>query len=277
MNVEYTKIPDSSFITVEKVRDILKVRVLSVKERKEKKAGVNNILATNAFGEKRLLDRATLLKRYTNPDGSKIRLITWDSVKEHIVVSRDSSLAAGMYIPRGYTLTINSKPVNICKNGNVYIICPLDSNGAISRRHAKIISKADFRKMYRLANAPNISKGSQNRQQLSDVQKASAIDKEIRQEQTAQNIKNDTRQSSNAIKKEMYTAIARILHGDKTIGFVIQGVETKTTREVNLNFFTRLCRERIIDNVTVANREDTGKEYLRGINIKIGDLETVYR
>lgn len=296
--MELDKILSKGMLPVVRKRDILKARTLSREEKRELERGGADILVTSPSGTQMMMKRADIIKQYTYLDGKKISMAGWSSSKEYIIAKLDNTNAFAMMVPLNCTANVNGTKANAAqrKSGD-YIVCLADSSGNIDESTVGVIPAAMFKKMYYMPPNEVISRhyGSGNKTYNPNApkQKSSVVSTRKQPINFTEQLGMNTEdfdfgvedmykqpekkvQSSNMNmakpEKEStykYLAIGRLVNQSReTIGFVIQN-KSGATKNISKGQMMELCKKRLVSNVMLGVKSDTGKAYLRGNNIRL--------
>lgn len=300
----YTELPDNVFIPVIRKRDIVRARPLSREEKREYGKGCPDILLVSPTGEQRLITRQELLSNFTYLNGRKININVWSSKKNYMVVRMDDTQLFAMLVP--YNCTINIKGRNANKNKNRrgdFIICLTDNNGGIDRESAGLIPNKIFRKMFHIPEneviTRNIGKGNaefnpdrarkRRNKSRAEIKRSTTPDFGLNedafanmaaeiQKQPSKTV--DTSGLNNKVKvrdekhgdNKKFIAIGRLMRNGNLEGFVIQNTRG-ATRNITKQEMMQLCQRKLVTNVMLSRKEETGKYFLRGNGIRIDMLE----
>lgn len=142
-------IVNKGMIKAVRKRDIIKARVLSLKEKRELENGAPDIEAITPSGQKLMITRKRLISDYTYLSGRKISLAGWKSNKYYTVMRFDNTNCLVMMVPSNCTTELNGVKAN--KSGRKmpdYIVALEDASGGIDSSSLGIIPSAMFHKMF---------------------------------------------------------------------------------------------------------------------------------
>lgn len=139
-----------SMIPAVKVRDLLRVRLMTSSEKSKIERGGNDIIAIDPFGHTETISRDDLLAHYTYLSGKKIGIAAWKSGLEYLVLCQDESPAFAMMIPENCQIQLNGKvytPINKRGTGQ-YIVCLADADGNPDPNTLSVLSATMFHKIF---------------------------------------------------------------------------------------------------------------------------------
>lgn len=92
-------------------------------------------------------------------------------------------------------------------------------------------------------------------------------------EKIIKHVKSNVISQENIQDAYRYIATGRLLDSNnQLVGFVIQSINGGEAKNININQMMLLCKDRKVSNIKLSRREDTGKYYLSGNNIRISML-----
>lgn len=305
--IELDKILSKGMLPVVRKRDILRARTLSRDEKKDIERGGPDILVTSPSGQKYMMHRAELLKSYTYLDGKKISMAGWSSSREYIVARLDNTNALAMMVPLNCTAEVGGAKANQSKrSAGDYIVGLVDESGSIDKETVGIIPAAMFKKMYYMppnevitrnlrgsnklynpfGNKVNYSRPQEKPSKTIDFTKQLGLDmdafdfgdKEIAKQPAKQvNTGNMNMAKPKQESQYKYIATGRLINqSGETIGFIIQN-KTGQTKDISKAQMMELCRKKLVSNIMLGVKSDTGTQYLRGNNIRLEMLPTYQR
>lgn len=276
--VRFADIPDKAFVKVHKKREIVRVRLLTPKEKHSMPRGSFDVLMQSATGDKKLVDRNVVLSAYRYPNGKSIDMHDWSNKKSYVLMRNTNQPALGMLIPSDMIVDLNGRTTN--QNSKTYIVGEIDSTGNINRSTVRVISGELFRKMFTVDPSDIIDKYRQVKKSAS-VGVTVAAEKSDRSAvrcTTGNAVGNQATQvnkqpvAAEPSKSITYNAIARLLNSDnQLVGFKIQGNHGSISL-VTMKDMLRLCQSNYVSNVMIVNDDKGNPRYLRGNGIKISDL-----
>ena len=249
MVVPFNKIPNNLFCNVRKVRDI---RQASFIDRKQVKNGEPDIVLVSPLGFKDRVSRRYLVENYCMTDGKKIKLFNMRYKRKYIVITNDNTPMFAFKVPNSkrFKISVENKVVR----DGLYILCLCAKNGVIDKRKAMVVSENLFNKMFVIEKKPNL--------------------KSIRVGVSTEGLDNKVdNNSSKSNDSRGLVVIKRIIRPDnrKIIGFVVSN--GKVAKNCNVGQVMDMCRLKQIKNLTIVS--DGGKEYLRGVGIRIENLPSI--
>lgn len=300
----YKELPDNVFIPIIRKRDIVTARPLSREEKREYGSGGPDILLTSPTGEQRLITRQELVANYTYINGKKISISGWSSKRRYLIGKMDDTQLFGMLVPTNCTLKLKGKTANKAnKTYGDYIICLPSPNGGIDRESAGLIPNKIFRKMFHIPEneviTRNIGKGNaefnpdrarkRRNKSRAEIKRSTTPDFGLNedafanmaaeiQKQPSKTV--DTSGLNNKVKvrdekhgdNKKFIAIGRLMRNGNLEGFVIQNTRG-ATRNITKQEMMQLCQRKLVTNVMLSRKEETGKYFLRGNGIRIDMLE----
>lgn len=307
LTLVFDDVPDKAFIPVVRKRDILKARILTASDKAKLTKGSSDVHVESPLGHERLMSRNEIINKYNYLNGHKIKMAGWKTGKEYIIMCNDNTNAAAMMIPINCAMSLGGKMVNVKnKEYGEYVVCMQDSNGKIDRSTASVISRSMFRKMFSILPNNVIEKhaGSGNRafnrkndikNTVKEVSKQPELSKvntgnrivpvnNTERRGLSDSIKGNIDKSkpvSNVSSKEApsnskFNAVGKLLNeNNKIVGFVIKD-NNGMTKQVSKKEMLALCTQKLVGNIVIATKEDSGAKYLRGNGIKIESLAPFY-
>lgn len=296
--MDLDKIISKGMLPVIRKRDILKARTLSRDEKKNIERGGPDILAISPSGQKIMLRREEVIKNYTYLDGKRISMAGWNSSKQYLIARLDNSDAVAMMVPLNCTANVNGIKANNAKRSTGdYIVGLIDGAGSIDQSTIGIIPSAIFKKMYYMPPNDVITRNLRGNNKLYtpyrqkppaknteiSFTKQLGIDAEsidfgdsILEKQPVKPV-NNTNMNLAKPKQETtykYMATGRLVNqSGETIGFIIQN-KAGQTKEISKGQMMELCKRKLVSNIMLGVKSDTGTHYLRGNNIRIEMLPT---
>lgn len=278
--IDLASIPEHLFYRGVKNREIVQVSILTdIEEEGYKQQGLQTNEIMVVGGEKQLkgkfLSRDSLVRNFRNLDGSKIRLLGWHYKTKYNVYREVNVPVALIRIPNKY-LGIDSKTKNSLLVFQV-------NNGKVDRRNYYVVNSIGAYKLFRSSHVvleePNKKIAIREMEQAKKVR---AI--------TEEREKLDTITYRNPLieKKEVdtlpnapYTVVALLLKRNTVgnsvkVGYRVKRKSDGVEKDCNFNSVKTMCVAKEIDNLTIAQMNGTGKEYFRGIGIRIENLPTKY-
>lgn len=302
---------NKGMLPVVRKRDILRARVLTREEKKELPRGGPDVVTITPSGQKIMMKRTDITSRYTYLDGKKISMAGWTSSKEYVIARLDNTEALAIMVPADCSLEVNGQYANSSKRKTGdYVVGLLDSSGAIDKNTLGIVPSAMFKKMYYMppneviarnlrnkhkeVTAPTLQNNRSNivssvREQPDytgalgmDTSSFDFGDSDIYKEANKKQVQSTLPKTSIKFDKEpektekqsdyKYFATGRLVdQAGETVGFVIQNKEGQT-RNITKGQMMEVCKKKLVSNIMVGIKADTGKAYLRGNNIRIDML-----
>ena len=274
-----SKMPDSIFYKAVRNKDIIKCRILSDKEQLNYKDTPNfdkskEILASNVNG-KFFISRDDLVNTYRNLDGSKIKLNGWH-YKTVYTLYRDINDDL-------YVLKLPSKLLKLNNRLKYCLLVFNVINNSIDHSKYTVVSTEKdlrlFRKTVVMLSKPNFKLAKQeikNRTKIADMMS----DREEYENKTYRNPlleKKDT----DVLVGAPYTVVMTLLRKNNVgksvrVGYRVKRKKDNVERDCNFDSVKKMCINKEIDNLTIAIMQDTGKEYFRGVGIKVENLPNKY-
>lgn len=254
MVIQLNKVPNSLFCKVTKVRDI---RQASFIDKSNVKRGGPDIVLASPLGYANKITRKELMDKYCTHDGKRIKMYQWRYGRKYIVMANESTSMYALKVPN------NSKVKIIMPNNNeagtgVYLLCTAGNNGEIAKNNAIKIKENLFNRMFRIDSKP--------------TKQVQMIKQIIKNRGGNENSNCSNKRETQSVKK--LVVVKRIVRPDngKMVGFVVSN--GKVAKNLNLGQVMDMCRLKQIQNVTIV--DDSGKEYLRGVGIRLMDLPSTY-
>lgn len=280
------KVLKNGMITVIRKRNILKARILPRSQREGYRGNKGDILLVSPSGVKRVISRRELVSKYTYLNNAKISLAGWKESKSYIVCCLDNTEALAVRVPLKYTLEVKGKKVNFGnKKSGDYIVVDLDNNGEMIEDTLGIISSNLFKKMYYIpSNELNKLKDRVQRVRGDRPNYASELGVKLTDSKeqpnynvvsgnTSRNLTRSVNDNGEKQNKFKYMATARIAsESGEIVGFVLMSLKTGESRNVTKEQMMVACKKRLVSNVVLAVKSDTGTLYLRGNNIRLENL-----
>ena len=287
MNIE--DIPEEALMECVRIRDIVKARILTRREKQQLNRGSGDVLCTSKGGLQYFITREQVTEEYRYLDSKKVKLFNWEAGKEVELYRNDSTMAYAILLPKGVRALCGGKEIP----SGYYVVCYATQEGIANRTKIDVVNPSDFRKMFvmRPNEIINRNKGTgaelyslkdenrrKNQKQITFNDNSSNLDTstdtKTKAEFTPMKIGNmserldkepEKKPAANKIK-----AVGRITDDrDKLIGFVIENAVGRRA-QISVIDMVKAAKDDIVSNICVVNKD--GSQFLRGIDIKIGEL-----
>jgi hypothetical protein len=88
--------------------------------------------------------------------------------------------------------------------------------------------------------------------------------------------KNPIHLQKEAESKYRFTVLNRLMDmNNKAVGFTVKEIKTGNTRQLTTQELSKLCEMKLVDNVMIVKKEQTGQKYLKGNGIIINNLPKI--
>lgn len=145
--LELSKLRDYGMVPVVRRLDLLKIRMLSRKEKRGRAPGEPDILAIDTLGHQKYITRNQLKQEYRFLSGNKISIAGLSCDREYFVMKPDNTAGFAAQIP--LNCGIEGLPVNTNnRSSGDYIVYMTDTHGEIDESTFGIIPSALFRKVF---------------------------------------------------------------------------------------------------------------------------------
>jgi len=267
--VSLQKVPDNLFYKVTMVRDIRQAIMLN---KNQVKRGEPDVVLVSPLGHQERITRNDLLKRFITPDGKRIKIGYWRYGRRYLVIENCDYKMGAFKVPRSSKFKITLPDGKSVNHGN-YLVCPMTKEGDILKNRAIIVKPEVFNRMFRIDKKPslrdNLFKQAILKKEVGHTGVKSVINQAV-------NNNVEIKKANNIGKNETvakFEAIKRIVRPDngKIVGFVI--TDGKESRNLTVLQVMDLCRHKKIRNLTIV--EANGKEFLRGVGIRIENLPAI--
>lgn len=232
--------------------------------------GTKDVIIKSKIDKKKLISRVELQKNFRDVHGKSLKIHRMKYNKKYVVVSKLNEIPMKSFYVQGNKIKIIYKE-NKIKNGS-YIVCGLNENGNIDKSNIRILPKSIFEKMFKLVQRANLNNIKQEVMQLHQLKKIDIQNtKAINEKPWRPEPKKDEVIQNNKIQTQV---IKRIMKNGKIVGFII--LENGNQVRINLLKARELCRNNMIKNITIVKHESTGKEFFRGVGIKLENIPVEY-
>ena len=198
---ELDKLLAYTMLPVVRKRDILKIRLLSRQEKKNRKHGSADIVATTPFGTQFMISRDKILTEYRYLSGNKISFAGLSCNTEYIVFKPDNTNAFAVKIP--LNCTVNGIEANKSKRSSGdYIVVFLDQYGEMDYNTAGVVPSAVFKKMFYMPPHEEIDKFKDRpvtRDYVPGISKNNMLDNTIKNVSSRSQIPNKPRDYVNEL------------------------------------------------------------------------------
>lgn len=311
--LDFSEIPDRVFIPAVMVREILRVRPLTYKEKQSEKRGGPDILVNPMVGKQYKSNRDYIINHFTYLTGKKVNIRGWRSSKMYVVVRPSDIVIMVMQVPLNLEIHLENEVANSGnrKSGD-YIVCLTDAAGEIDRSTASVVPASLFHKIGYITPNPVIEKavanGSKSKKfsRLDKIghgnsniaEKVTSIKKAIipvnapKDAPLNNNIPNNrannpmskvgqpvsvpvTNQDAYRIQsKSKFKVTANVLNEyGSRVGFVIQA-ENGATKKIDRDTAVKMCLNHMISNMTAVRAN--GGFFFRGVGESLDELPTDY-
>lgn len=280
--ISIVSIPDEVFMDGTEVLEIMRARILTRQEKRNRGRGTPDIHLKSIFGAETFISRTDLIKTYIGIDGKKITIASWKSNKNYLVYVTKNRPVAVLHCPRKpkYLLELPNKKV--LKPG-YYFVCNKNETGKIDREHGVQIGPSIFKKMFvindsteeYLARTKNVSREVQDvaKQESFRVKQSNNTKAPVK---SVLNNKEVLQNNEKVIKindKSTLSVVAKVYNrNNQLVGYVISN--GKVEKPFPKNKVIEMCRKHQIRNMSLVEKD--GKEFLRGIGITHESLPTKY-
>lgn len=312
IELKLSDIPETAFVQAIKVRDIVRARALSTKERNSREAGAPDIRIEPLIGVETYMSKDEASSIYTYSNGRKVNFSGWKADKKYVLVGGGEAVVLVMQVPQQHYVKVGNSIANGKKAGD-YIICLPDAEGLPDKGTCKVVNRALFRKMCYIPmqdavernigrdvpafdlnervntcrddsvyaskdayNSEPIAVDSNGVEYTRPYQPVNPIKSGFSGAVTApkQNIARPARTvDDTSIGK--YTIVAQVVNEyGQRIGFVIQS-KSGETRPIMKDVALRLCTSKKISNADAVNGPN-GQLYIRGRGVQLDMLPVTY-
>lgn len=283
MNIE--DIPAEAFMECIRVKDIVKARILTRKEKIKLNRGQEDVLCRSAGGLQYFITRGQMKSEYRHMNNEKISLSKMETGKETGIYRNDGTLAFAILIPKGVRAIHKGREIP----SGYYIICYGTSEGLIDRSRIEVMTPLVFRKTCVMKPSEiinrNLGTGKElyavsdesrrkNQKQLGGTVEAPSKEEKAPESKKSLNIGNMSdkvdRESEQKNEANKIKAVGRVTDEfEDTIGFV---VENSIGRRVSISATDMLnvAEKGVVSNICVVDKN--GTKFLRGIDIHIKEL-----
>lgn len=160
INMYCERLPDSGFIDAVKVRDICKIRILTLNEKKLQVSGSPDVAVQSLTGETYMVRRIDLLNNFTFLNGKRIKFMRMHANTVYTVNRICNELYKVMKIPDNCKGILNGNAIgtgNGVRKGN-YLVCRVAQDGTIDKSSMQVVSADIFRKMFKISMQAIIQK-----------------------------------------------------------------------------------------------------------------------
>lgn len=310
INMLLDNIPEIGFIDAIRTKNIYKAKILNRADRANLESGSPDVKLISSSGNVKYISRRELANNFVLSNGSKIRLAFINSNKEYFVYNICNEQCKILKLPDNCYGTFKGKNV---KPGS-YMVCNVNNDGAIDMSTADIISPSMFRKMFKIPLQAvikrHIGSGSKNFTLFSNRDKIKQINQMYRPKFDSSKIGmnpsnihvdavNNTPNTENKVWKPSinianrnknnvqetqdtnnstnyrFRVLNKIVDMDgRLLGFTVQEIATGKTKKLNTNELTKLCVNKLVENVMVV-RNTRGTLYLKGNGCRLEALPQV--
>lgn len=312
IELKLSDIPETAFVQAIKVRDIVKARALSTKERNTREPGAPDIQIEPLIGQATYMSKAEAGSIYTYSNGRKVNFQGWKSDKRYVLVGGSEYIVLVMQVPQQHFVKVGNSVANGKKVGD-YIVCLPDAEGLPDKGTCKVVNRALFRKMCYIPMQDAIERNIGRDVPAFDLNErvntyrddsafvpddayqseTIAVDNNgveyTRPYQPVNPIQSGFSGAVTAPKKNTtspvkpaddasvgkYTIVAQVVNEyGQRIGFVIQS-KSGETRPIMKDVALRLCTSKKISNADAVNGPN-GQLYLRGRGVQLDMLPITY-
>ena len=313
--INFKDIPDKLFIPAVKVRDIVKARPLSIKEKKSKSMhGAPDIVIEPFIGIPYMITKEQLVTNFVYTSGKIIKASGWEHTKKYVVYRKDNSEVLVMKVPLESSIIIGGKVANnkTRKSGD-YIVCLQNPDGSINRDSACIVPSALFKKMcyipindviskYRGKMSPNFSIkkliDSRESRSINNYNKVNISNtmnsdmsglmndnarfkpntsriRNVQKDQPARTVQNLNQNYNNYNQTAKYEVICQLHNEYGQRVGFVIKANNGDTRKITKDIAIKLAGERKLKNVELVS-DGVRELYLRGNGIRLDDLDIEY-
>lgn len=300
--IDFNYVPDKVFIDANQVRGIYKARILSRQQKKSRPDGSGDVMITSATGGSQIITREELCKNYNHSSGKKIVLAFLKTDTSYIVQSKSNEKYKVLKLPDNCIGKVNNKSA---KPGS-YIVCKSDDSGIIDKSTMTIVSPNMFRKMFKIPMQSIIKRhmnggenkmfGLFNSNRNRDIASRKNVVNPVINMNTESLNKNNVKpinintnksqttyvqnkplQNVKTQNKYKFVATHRIISmtNGKLIGFVILEKSTGESKQLNTSQVSQLCNKKLVENLMLVTKENSGVRFLKGNGIRIESLPEV--
>lgn len=180
---ELDKVLTYGMLPVVRKRDILKIRLLTRQEKKNRKHGSADIVATTPLGTQFMISRDKILTEYRYLSGNKISFAGLSCNTEYIVFKPDNTNAFAVKIP--LNCSVEGVEANKSKRSSGdYIVVFLDQYGEMDYDTAGVVPAAVFKKMFYMPPHEEINKFKDRpptREYIPGISKDNTLEDSIKQ------------------------------------------------------------------------------------------------
>lgn len=312
IELKLSDIPETAFVQAIKVRDIVKARALSTKERNTREPGAPDIHIEPLIGTATYMSKAEAGSTYTYSNGRKVNFQGWKSDKRYVLVGGSESIVLVMQVPKQHFVKVGNSVANGKKAGD-YIVCLPDAEGLPDKGTCKVVNRALFRKMCYIPMQDAIERNIGRDVPAFDLNErvntyrddSAFVHDDAYQSETIavdnngveytrpyqhvnpiqsgfsgavaapkQNTVSPVKSADDASIGK-YTIVAQVVNEyGQRIGFVIQS-KSGETRPIMKDVALRLCASKKISNADAVNGPN-GQLYLRGRGVQLDMLPITY-
>ena len=312
IELKLSDIPETAFVQAIKVRDIVKARALSTKERNTREPGAPDIQIEPLIGTATYMSKAEAGAVYTYSNGRKVNFQGWKSDKRYVLVGGSESIVLVMQVPKQHFVKVGNSVANGKKAGD-YIVCLPDAEGLPDKGTCKVVNRALFRKMCYIPMQDAIERNIGRDVHAFDLNErvntyrddSAFVPDDAYQSETIavdnkgveytrpyqpvnpiqsgfsgavaapkQNTVSHVKPADDASIGK-YTIVAQVVNEyGQRIGFVIQS-KSGETRPIMKDVALRLCTSKKISNADAVNGPN-GQLYIRGRGVQLDMLPITY-
>lgn len=216
----YNEIGDNYFGEGILKRDILKVRVVSSKEKKQKEYGENDVEYMSLIYGRGFTSREDIMKNFVYLNGKRIKLAGWKTNKVYTIMKYINFPIGYVYIKEGNDVQFNTG--NIHARKGFYLVCIKNEDGSLDRENCFILDGDYFNRM---------------------------VERNL--------IKSRQLKAKNKINKQRFIITHRIADGSKLVGYCVRDNKSREAK-LNMSNIARLIKVGKIKNAKIINNRIVG-------------------
>lgn len=313
INILLDSVPEVGFIDAIRTKNIYKAKILNRADRANLTPGSPDVRLKSSSGKTKYISRRELANNFVLSNGSKIRLAFLNSNKEYFIYNICSEKCKVLKLPDNCYGTFKDKNVkpgsymvcNVNDSGSIdmstaEIVSPYIFRKtfrippqAVIKRHIgsgsknfTLFNNRDKIKQMRQMNKPSFdsSKLGMNPSNI-HIEAVNNTNSNISNTENklwkpSINLVNKNKsiqetQNTNNSTNYRFRVLNKIVDmDDRLLGFTIQEIETGKTKRLNTNELTKLCMNKLVENVMVV-RNTRGTLYLKGNGCRLEALPQV--
>lgn len=300
--IDFDYIPSKGFIDANLVRGIYNAKILSREQKKGQPAGSGDVVLVSATGGTKIITREELCKNYKHSSGKNIVISFLKTNTNYVVQGKATDKYKAIKLPDNCIGKVGNKSAQ----PGSYVICKVDSSGNLDKSTMTVISPKLFRKMFKVPMQPIIKNhmnggcnkmlGLFNKNRNKAVASKPNIAPSLLSKKPSVNIEKSTNNVFDTSKlglnpsninigvqpkvvenKYKFVATHRIvsMNNKKPLGFVIKEKASGKSKQMTTAQVSQLCEQKLVENLMVVVKENSGVKFLKGNGMRIESLPEV--